>query len=298
MSADPIVQAPYNLKSFNRYSYVWNNPLANFDPTGFFSWSVGGPNDTSTPTSYGYTPTSTSAQRGESYGCTGCGTSESNGSIGSSRNHVTGSNSNSEAQSWRPLSGGLTDCLNGGCGSVLAPPVNLGGKIGKAVNEYGWSVPQLAPWGVGGLWGFGQAVLDGDLPGALFSAATIPVDLWGAGAGGAVLRAEKLATKAAKAAAVEGKTVLGHFPEYKRLGDSLNARTFQIPESAWNKMSEAERWGANQKFLDRMISRGDEVLLATPLDRVRPGSYFARELEYMGSKGFTPSADGTRLLRP
>ncbi len=35
MSADPNIQAPYNLKSFNRYSYVWNNPLKMFDPTGF-----------------------------------------------------------------------------------------------------------------------------------------------------------------------------------------------------------------------------------------------------------------------
>ena len=35
MSANPIIQAPYNLKSFNRYSYVWNNPLKMFDPTGY-----------------------------------------------------------------------------------------------------------------------------------------------------------------------------------------------------------------------------------------------------------------------
>ncbi len=37
MSADPIIQDPENLKSFNRYSYVWNNPLKNFDPTGFIN---------------------------------------------------------------------------------------------------------------------------------------------------------------------------------------------------------------------------------------------------------------------
>ncbi len=35
MSADPIVQAPDFTQSFNRYSYVFNNPLAYVDPSGF-----------------------------------------------------------------------------------------------------------------------------------------------------------------------------------------------------------------------------------------------------------------------
>jgi RHS repeat-associated protein len=35
MSADPFIQATYNLKSFNRYSYVWNNPMKLFDLDGY-----------------------------------------------------------------------------------------------------------------------------------------------------------------------------------------------------------------------------------------------------------------------
>jgi RHS repeat-associated protein len=37
MSADPYIQAPGNLQSFNRYAYVMNNPLAYTDPSGYWS---------------------------------------------------------------------------------------------------------------------------------------------------------------------------------------------------------------------------------------------------------------------
>ncbi len=36
MSADPIIQEPYNLKTFNRYSYGWNNPFQGSDPSGYY----------------------------------------------------------------------------------------------------------------------------------------------------------------------------------------------------------------------------------------------------------------------
>jgi hypothetical protein len=39
LQADPIIQAPGNAQSHNRYSYVMNNPLSFTDPSGFSSWT-------------------------------------------------------------------------------------------------------------------------------------------------------------------------------------------------------------------------------------------------------------------
>ena len=63
-------------------------------------------------------------------------------------------------------------------------------------------------------------------------------------------------------------------------------------------MSDAERWGANLKFLDRAIARGDEFILATKASAARAGSYFAREVEYLASKGYRVAEDGWRLIAP
>jgi RHS repeat-associated protein len=40
VSADPIVQEPFITNSFNRYTYVWNNPVKFTDPRGFFVWAA------------------------------------------------------------------------------------------------------------------------------------------------------------------------------------------------------------------------------------------------------------------
>jgi RHS repeat-associated protein len=39
MSADPFIQAPYELQSHNRYAYVMNNPLLYTDPSGYSWWT-------------------------------------------------------------------------------------------------------------------------------------------------------------------------------------------------------------------------------------------------------------------
>jgi hypothetical protein len=107
---------------------------------------------------------------------------------------------------------------------------------------------------------------------------------------GAVSAAKGLATVS------RGTSVLGHFPAYIEKAAELGARRFSIPNHVWEKMSPAERWSANQKFLDRLMARGDEVVLTPPLGRVTPGSTFERELQYMLSRGYKAVDDGSRLV--
>lgn len=39
VSADPLIQAPSNTQSYNRYSYTFNNPMKYTDPSGYSTWT-------------------------------------------------------------------------------------------------------------------------------------------------------------------------------------------------------------------------------------------------------------------
>jgi RHS repeat-associated protein len=89
---------------------------------------------------------------------------------------------------------------------------------------------------------------------------------------------------------------LGHYPDYVDLARTTGARNFSVPDDVWNRMTPAEQWAANQKFLDRGIANGDTFLLATPIDDMRTVSWYADELNYLMSKGYTFNAAGTAMI--
>ncbi|MEI6697263.1 MAG: hypothetical protein WCO13_14510 [Bacteroidota bacterium] len=63
-------------------------------------------------------------------------------------------------------------------------------------------------------------------------------------------------------------------------------------------MSAAEKLGANTKFLDRMIMRGDKIILSNPvLDINKVSGAFRQELDYMIGKGFRLNSKGTQLIK-
>ena len=95
-----------------------------------------------------------------------------------------------------------------------------------------------------------------------------------------------------------GTTVLGKFPDYLNLASELKARRFNIPSNIWNKMTPAEQWAANVKFLNRTIARGDNILLTNPVkDITKVTGYFRKELDYLIGKGYKLGGDGTKLIK-
>jgi hypothetical protein len=92
--------------------------------------------------------------------------------------------------------------------------------------------------------------------------------------------------------------VLGRFPQYLEIAKSIGARALQIPAATWEKMSKAQQWIMNQRFPDQAIKAGEEFVLATPPDAAPKGSFYAREIAYLLSRGYQLVEGGTRLIPP
>ena len=63
-------------------------------------------------------------------------------------------------------------------------------------------------------------------------------------------------------------------------------------------MTSAEQWAANTKFLDRMIARGDKIVLSnrvTDINKVTGA--FRKEFDYLIGKGYRISSDGIQMIK-
>lgn len=65
------------------------------------------------------------------------------------------------------------------------------------------------------------------------------------------------------------------------MSSKLGAKPFSVPDIAWNKMTQAQQWTANRKFLDRAIANGSDFVLATPINKVRSGNFLQKEISYL-----------------
>ena len=92
-------------------------------------------------------------------------------------------------------------------------------------------------------------------------------------------------------------TVIGQWPYNEVLAERVGGRFLNIPMSVWDKLSPDERWAVNKRFLEEAIRAGDRIILATPGDMARSGSYFMRELHYLMSRGYRLVEGKLELIR-
>jgi hypothetical protein len=82
--------------------------------------------------------------------------------------------------------------------------------------------------------------------------------------------------------------VIGRFPIYLEEATRLKARAFDIPMHIWSTLTEDEQWKANEEFLAQAISAGEQIILATPPEKVPGGRTLEKELNYLASRGYLP----------
>ena len=273
ISADPFIPDPGSTQSYNRYSYVKNSPLTLIDPSGF---------------------TDSDPQPGNR-----CG--------------PPGSQCNLP-----PV------CTQGGCimyqssqlpnGSNIAAGVN--GKLIAAADAYNLAMEAMGKATRDAIAGASRAA-DFVVPGWATSKVADQAfadGRYGQFAGLIVLGLGEMALsvgtgntstvtiaggRVAEAAAVRGVSVLGHSKDgYIAVAQTLGARYFKVPDKIWDAMTPTQQWAANSKFLDRLMARGETVILATQASAARAGSFFARELEYLADHGYILAEDGMRMLPP
>ncbi|MBC7701783.1 MAG: hypothetical protein H7225_15435 [Massilia sp.] len=220
LSADPIVQAPGNMQSYNRYAYVWNNPLAGTDPSGYqlettYVYGTRGGGGGSNGFDYSGYLTQLNRDASKNYGRGGYGGSgagyrppsgvalvplkPSSQALGPDGSTAT---TTSPVLGKGGLLGFINDamaCFSGDC-SVLSLPgdarsLSSGAKFGTLLGEYKWDLPTLIPV-VGGLYDYSKAASQGDGAGMLLAIGTIGLDLGTAGSTGTAARMELRAAKA------------------------------------------------------------------------------------------------------
>jgi hypothetical protein len=116
--------------------------------------------------------------------------------------------------------------------------------------------------------------------------------------GGGKLLGPALESTIGKVIAKSGITILGKVGHYEIAAEVLKANSFQIPPEVWAKMTTAEKWSANQEFLDSLIIRGDEIVFSDPVKNINNVSgAFRKEIEYLLQKGYKLNGDGFGMTK-
>jgi hypothetical protein len=92
-------------------------------------------------------------------------------------------------------------------------------------------------------------------------------------------------------------TVIGRFPENMELAKEIGANWLNTPKEIWNNLPEGG-WSRNLQWLQEAVIRGDTFMVASDIANAHEGSGFAKELEYLKGLGYTISINGDYLFPP
>jgi hypothetical protein len=86
--------------------------------------------------------------------------------------------------------------------------------------------------------------------------------------------------------------VIGRYPIYLQEADRLKGRVFNVSQEEWAAMSPDQRWAINKEFLDAAIVADEQIIPATPPEKVPLGSTLEKELNYLASHDCFPNQIG------
>lgn len=279
LTPDTIVQSPYDPQFLNRYTYCRNNPINLVDPTGHRTDEHGNPiaiplywrnADWMNPPPP--TPAPTPSNYSSMGGDEGFGFSYGLGPLSSIGQNLGSSYQRNE--NIRAVA------------SVREAAERRAEQARQEAYKRNWEAQ--SDW---------YRAIQSE-PGLVDNGFVLNVVLFGYSMGGIVKGGA--ATVGEQGAVLMGKrvTVLGKYPEYLEMAESIGARRFNVPTNVWNKMTSVEQWAANQKFLDRTILQSDQIVLSNPVKNIKEVSgAFRKELEYLIQNGFRLTEDGKKLLK-
>jgi RHS repeat-associated protein len=286
LSPDPVVQAPFDRQDLNRYAYAWNNPLNVIDPSGLEEVAC------------------LHGRHGRCQGVTVTGLRQWPSTLPGYMALRSGSNGQVVSAAQRDPCGqdGSAEACARSASPASAAGAGVPAAIGPGAGDY-WrglaaSLGNLAMNSAPVFWLFGDDPDYEWFPVPNSAAGQDGARLGNVGylVGGVSGSIRRIGTKTVAAVHAPGLTVLGHYPGYVETAERLGARYFNIPKGAWARLSPEEQWAANARFLDRVIARGDTVILSTPATRARAGSAYSRELGYLSRHGYELVEDGTRMV--
>ena len=291
LSADPLISEPLNTQNYNRYSYVYNNPLSAVDPSGFqeedaddrrrgvrISFSVGGLGSYPEPGMGWFYQT-----------LRGVLMEKPDWQIGSPPEEVLDtmiSKAKAEAD-WNAQHSWHGEVCHTWSDLVAmdAPAVDTNLYHDKTFLRY---LGKLASW-VG--WPTEKTADGMYVNPATNDAEFSELDRQNAVALTALSAIDPVARAmgpAARTAAVGGEqlTVIGHNPEFVKLAQAKGANYMQ-PSLDWT-------WEKQGEYMRGVIASGDNVLIASPL---RAGDSVTRhEIKQLIKSGYAPSQPGSMLL--